>query len=610
MSSTDGSQLITFVFADLESSTRLWETVPDAMAAALERHDVILNGAVKSSNGRVLKGTGDGIMAVFSSAPHAVKACLEAQQRLQDEPWRETGPLRTRMGIHTGEPQARGGDYFGPPVNRAARIMAAAHGGQVLLSTVAAGLARDRLPDDASLRDLGEQRLKDLLQSERIFQLVHPRVQVEFPPLRSLDRRPNNLPIQLSEFLGRDAELNEIHRLLADPGLRLLTLAGPGGIGKTRLALQAAADLIDRFDGGLYFVDLSPVRQAEAAFDSIVRAVGLTGAGQGQPLDVLREALATREVLLLLDNFEQVMDAADGVADLLHVCSKLKVLVTSREALRLRGERLFQVPSLSLPPEGSPPQRAESVAGYEAVRLFLQRAREVHPDFALTDDNAAAIAEICTRLDGLPLAIELAAARLRLFSPVELRERLRGRFELLRGGSRDLPARQRTLRSTIEWSYELLDEEERSLFRVLSVFAPTRVTAVEEVATRLGRLKTVDIVDRLISLTDKSLVRSWNGAGPMRLSMLETVREYAEERLREEADLSAATRRAHAEYFAELALEMGACLGGSERERTLDELEAEIGNLRAAWRHWVEAGDLERLKDLVDSLWILYDARG
>jgi predicted ATPase/class 3 adenylate cyclase len=610
MSSDYGSEIITFLFADLESSTRLWETVPDAMAAALERHDAILDDAVSNANGHVLKRTGDGIMAIFSSASDGVRACVEAQQRLQDEPWPETGPLRVRMGMHAGQPQQRAGDFFGPPVNRAARIMGAAHGGQVLLSAVTAELARDRLPDDVALRDLGEQRLKDLLQPERIFQLLHPALPAEFAPVETLDRRPNNLPTQISEFLGREVELSEIQGLLGEAGVRLLTLVGPGGIGKTRLALQAAADQIDRFDDGLYLVDLSPVRDRDAVFESIVRAVGLTGTSPDSPLDALKQGLAGRELLLLLDNFEQVIDAAADIAKLLAACPRLKVLVTSREALRLRGERLFHVPPLGLPAEGSLRAGAQTLAGYEAVRLFSERAREAQPGFALTDDNAAAVAEICARLDGLPLAIELAAARLRLFSPEELRDRLRGRLELLRGGARDLPARQRTLRSTIEWSYELLDEEERSLFGVLSVFSPTGVTAVEEVAIRLEQLRDVDVIDRLASLTDKSLVLSRNGSGFVQLTMLETIRDYAEERLEGQVGLGAAARRAHAEYFAEFAGAARDRLEGPQRDEALDELEAQLGNLRTAWRYWVEAANLEKLNDLVDALWALYDARG
>jgi len=603
-------ETLTFVFTDLESSTRLWEQFPDAMRAAVERHDAILSDAVERSAGRVVKALGDGLMAVFSSAPDGVRACLEAQRMLHGETWEETGPLRVRIGLHAGEAQPRAGDYYGPPVNRAARIMAAGHGGQVLLSALVAELAAERLPDGAGLRDLGDHRLKDLSQPERIFQLVHPALAGEFPPLSTLSRRPNNLPTQTSEFLGREAQLSAIRDLVDTAGVRLLTLTGPGGIGKTRLALQAAAEEIDRFDEGVYFVDLSAARDPRAAFEAVVRAVGLTETSEEGPFDVLTRGLAGKQMLLLLDNFEQVMDAAEGLAELLQRCAELKVLVTSREALRVRGEHLLAVPPLSLPAVDGGPVSTEVVSASEAVRLFLERAREARPGFALTDENAVAVAEISARLDGLPLALELAAARLQLFSPQELRDRLRSRLELLGRGPRDLPARQRTLRGTIEWSYELLDEEERSIFRLLAVFSPTRVEAIEEVAGRLEPLEDLDVVDALTSLVDKSLVRGVDARGAQRLSMLETIREYASEQLEDEPELAASARRAHAEHFADFARSRRERLYGPERDDTLDELASELGNLLSAWRHWVAAGDLEQLAKLLDALWVLDDARG
>ena len=589
------NETLTFVFTDLESSTRLWEEAPEAMKGAIERHDAILREAVEESDGRVVKIMGDGVMAVFSSAAAGVEACLRAQQALRAEPWLGTGPLRVRMGMHAGAALERGDDFFGPPINRAARIMAAAHGGQVLLSERAAELARAGLPNRAALRDLGEHRLKDLFQPEHIFQLVHPALASDFLPLRTLGYRPNNLPTQTSEFLGREAQLAAIRDLLDTAGVRLLTLTGPGGIGKTRLALQAAADQIDRFEDGVYFVELSAVREPDAVFEAIGRAVGLSGTSDERPLDVLKQELAARHMLLLLDNFEQVMDAVDRVADLLQQCSQLKILVTSREALSVRGEHLLAVPPLSVP---------------DGVQLFVERAREARPGFALTDDNAAAVEEICARLDGLPLAIELAAARVKLFSPHELSDRLRSRLDLLGRGPRDLPARQRTLRSTIEWSYQLLDAEERAIFHALSVFSPTTVEVVEEVVGRLESLQAIDVVDRLTSLVDKSLVQSVEGDGAQRLSMLETIREYAGERLEDEPGLAAAAERAHAEYFSGFAQGRRDRLYGPEREDTLAALELELGNLLTAWRYWVAAQDLQQLAKLLDGLWVLHEARG
>jgi predicted ATPase/class 3 adenylate cyclase len=602
-------ELHVYLFADLESSTRLWQMFPTQMGSALARHDAILREAIEQSGGRVVKTTGDGLMAVFTSAADAINASLDAQMRLRDEPWGETGPLRVRMGMHVGEGQPRGGDYYGPAVNRAARISAAAHGGQVLLSALAAELAEARLPAGATLRDLGEHRLKDLFRSERIYQLVHRELPGEFPPLATLSQHPNNLPAQTSELLGRDAQLDSIRRLLDSPTVRLLTLTGPGGIGKTRLALQAAADQIDRFDDGVYFVDLSPIREPDAVFEAIVRAVGLTGTADDKPVDILRQQLRDRQMLLVLDNFEQIIDAAGGVVDLLQICPQVKVLVTSREALRVRGEHLLPIPPLSFPDAGQP-LSVDSAVAHEAIWLFVERAQEVRPDFSLTEDNVFTVVEICARLDGLPLAIELAASRLKLFSVEELRNRLSSRLELLRGGPRDLPARQRTLRDTIEWSYDLLEPEERTIFQLFSAFTPTRLQTIEDLPDRLDPIQDVDVVDRLTSLLDKSLVRTIGVNGHQQLSMLETIREFAAERLADEYDFASVVSRVHAEYFSDFARSQRERLVGSRREQALGDLLGELANLMKAWRYWVEAGDLEQLNRLLDGLWALYDARG
>jgi predicted ATPase/class 3 adenylate cyclase len=609
MTSEPSLDALTFVFTDLESSTRLWERFPEAMNGAMERHDAILQEAVEDFDGRVVKIMGDGVMAVFSSAADAVEACLRAQRTLRDETWRDTGPLHVRMGIHVGEAVERGDDFLGPPVNRAARIMAAAHGGQVLLSGDAADVAQHGLPEGAVLRDLGEHQLKDLFQPEHIFQLVHPALAREFPPLATLSQRPNNLPTQTSEFLGREAQLAAIRDLLDADGVRLLTLTGPGGIGKTRLALQAAADQIDRYEDGVYFVDVADARHADAVFDAIARAVGLTRKSEERLIDVLKRELRARHMLLVVDNFEQVMAAAEGLTDLLQRCSQVKVLVTSREALSVRGEHLLGVPPLAVP-AADRAMSAELVEESEAVRLFVERAREARPGFTLTDDNASAVAEITSRLDGLPLALELAAARAKLFSPQELRDRLRSRLDLLARGPRDLPVRQRTLRSTIDWSYQLLDEEERAILQLLSVFSPTRIEAVEGVGVRLESLRAIDVVDALTSLMDKSLVHPVEGAGPQRLSMLGTIRDYAGERLNDNPRLHGAARHAHAAYFSDFADGRADRLYGPEREATLADLELELGNLLSAWRYWVAAGNLEELEKLLDGLWLLHDARG
>lgn len=610
---------LTFLFTDLEGSTRLWQQFPDAMKTILARHDELVRAAVEGCNGQVVKTTGDGFHAAFASAQDGLRACIRAQQSLLGETWGETGPLQVRMGLHIGEAQQRGGDYYGTAVNRAARLMSAANGGQVLLSAAVAGMVVDHLPDGVSLRDLGEHRLKDLQRPEHVFQLVHPGLPSDFPAIASLNRLPNNLPSQPTLFVGRGAELDEIKDLLVADPVRLVTLTGPGGTGKTRLALQSGAELIDRFVDGTYFIDLAPIRDPNLVLATIARTIGLSESSNGSMLDDLKGQLRGKTMLLLLDNFEQVTSAAVHVAELLQFCPRLKLLATSREALRLRGEHLYPVPPLGLPQVDLRPPKPEELAQYEAVQLFLERAQAVRPNFELTEENAEAIAELCLRLDGLPLAIELAAARIRLFSPQALRQRLGSRLKLLRGGARDLPERQQTLRDTIDWSYELLEGHEKTLFEVVSIFSGCTFEAVEAVAGAIERLSEseVDIVEGLVSLIDKSLVRlsddsapSNDGDGEPRLRMLETIREYAAERLEADPDLHAAACQAHAAYFADFAQRGWRRMAGSEREAAMAEMTAEVENLKIAWRYWTAGGDLEQLHKMVNGLWLLYDGRG
>jgi predicted ATPase/class 3 adenylate cyclase len=606
------SQTLAFLFTDIEGSSRLWEQYRQRMTDALERHDAILREAVESSNGQVVKTTGDGFMVVFASAADGVSACLKAQHELASAAWGETGALRVRMALHVGEAARRNGDYYGPTLNRAARVMSAGHGGQVLLSAAAAALVVDQLPEGSTLHDLGEHRLKDLGHPERVFQLVHPDLPTTFPPLVTLSRRTNELPGEPSAFVGRAAELKKIRERLEDESVRLLTLTGPGGIGKTRLALRAAADQAERFEDGAVFVDLSAAHDSASMLAAIARPLGLNETREPL-LDELARELRDQHLLLILDNFEQVTASATTAAKLLVDCPRLKLLVTSREALHVRGEHLFAVPPLSLPSPARRQASGEQLARYEAIQLFVERAREVEPEFRLTDDNAASVVEICQRLDGLPLAIELATARINVFSPEALRDRLTSRLGLLHGGAQDLPARQQTLRSTIEWSYQLLEPGEQRLFELLSVFSGISFDAVEAVADEIEHLRGagIETLDGLASLTDKSLIRQAEAlGGEPRLAMLETIREYAAERLDDLPDLSAAARRAHAVYFADYAQREWERLSGDQVDTALAAMAAETENLRLAWRYWVVERDLNQLNRLVDSLWLLYDRQG
>ena len=407
---------LTFLFTDIEGSTKLWEANAPAMQAALARHDELLRSVIEERGGYVFKTVGDAFCCAFWTATDALDAALEVQRTLFEEEWQQTGPLRVRMALHTGAAEEREGDYFGPPVNRVARLLSAGHGGQVLLSLPTQELVRDQLPKDTSLIDLGERHLKDLFRPERVFQLLAPGLPSEFPPLRTLEAYRNNLPLQPTPLVGREREVSEVCEILRGDETRHLTLTGPGGIGKTRLALQAAADLLDDFPDGTFFAQLATFTDSELLLPSVAETLGVREVGE-QPLDErLKEYLSERRLLLVLDNFEQVLEAAPAVSELLAGAAGLKVLATSRTPLRLYGEHVFPVPPLSMPDLNSPPP-LERLTQYEAVRLFVERASAVKPDFEVTNDSAPAVAEICARLDGLPLAIELAAARITMLPP-------------------------------------------------------------------------------------------------------------------------------------------------------------------------------------------------
>jgi predicted ATPase/class 3 adenylate cyclase len=589
---------LTFLFSDIEGSTRLLEALGEDYGSTLERHHEIFRAVFEEQRAIEVANEGDSFFAVCERAVDAVEVAVRVQRALAQERWPHESRVLVRMGLHTGEASLAGGTYVGLDIHRAARIMAAAHGGQILASDATRALV-ERDVERIAFRDLGQHRLRDLAERERLFQVVADGLGSEFPPLRTLDGTRNDLPIPPSELIGRDFELLTISERLASPAVRLLTLLGPGGIGKTRLALQVANDEGTHFEDGIYFVDLAGARTRDAVLQAITAAVLIEPTRDSDLRSALVAQLEGRHLLLLLDNFEQVVEAADDIALLLERCPRLKLLVTSREALRIRSEHLFPVEPLALP--AAQAVTADEIARAGAVLLFVDRAQRARPDFVLTDENAPAVAEICLRLDGLPLALELAAARLRLLSPAELLERLRNRFEVLSGGARDLPARHRTLRGTIAWSYELLDDDERRVFELLSLFPSARLEAVELVAARLAPLADVDVVERLASLVDKSLIRFVEGDAGQRLTMLGTIREYASEQLLSEPEFEHDARRQHAEFYAALAT--------AERGE-LVRLGDEIGNLEAAWSFFLELGDAARLSALLDSLWPLFDARG
>jgi len=608
------SGTVTFLFTDIEGSTDLAQRVPDALPALLARHHAILRQAIEAQDGFVFQIIGDAFCAAFRTAPFALAAALSAQRMLVAERW-DPAPVRVRMGIHTGEAQAGAADsvaggYTGySTLARVQRVMSVAHGGQILLSSTSAELAHDALPAGTSLRDLGEHKLKGMAHRERLWQVVATGLPADFPPLPALDTAPSNLPGMLSRFVGRTHELREVKERLAQS--RLLTLLGPGGTGKTRLAVQAAREQLEDYEDRVYFVDLSSSRDADAVLAAIARTIGVRETSHHPLIDELKGQIKSQRILSLLDNFEQVTSAAPSVAELLRDCPELRMLVTSREALHVRGEIVYPVQPLALPHIESRHPSFEELAESEAVQFFVERAQAVRPGFQLTAANAQAVAEICARLDGLPLAIELATARLNVFTPQALAERLGNRLSLLRGGARDLPARQQTLRSTIDWSYEMLGAGEQDVFKLLALFSGATFEAVEAVAARIGRLEALDIIETVGSLVDKSLIGQTEEAnGESRLLMLETIREFAAARLAEDTELQASARRAHAAYFADLTQRQWKLLTGDGREAALATLTADLENIRSAWRYWAMEGDLEQLGKLTDSLWLLYDARG
>jgi len=584
--------LSTFLITDIEGSTRLWEEHAAAMGEALARHDRRLREAIGGAGGSIIKTTGDGVLAIFESPPAAVEAALAAQRGLRSEGWGELGSLRVRMAIHAGVAESRDDDYFGPALNRVARILAIGHGDQVICSAVAAVLARDRLPVDVELRDLGSHRLRDLDRPEQVFQVVVPDLPREFPPLRSVSAGRSNLPVQLTSFIGREKELSEIAQLLDRH--RLVTLIGVGGTGKTRLMLEAATRAAGRYVDGVWLAELASLSEPSQIPSEIGRALGAPEVPGVPAMATAAAFLADKELLLLLDNAEHLVDGvAETAGRLLGAAPRLRVLTTSREALALPGEAVVHLQSLSCPAVDrsglDDPVGVDAAAATEAVRLFADRAAFVDPDFALSPSNVAAVTEICRRLDGIPLAIELAAARVSVMSPVDIAARLGDRFRLLAGGRRAAVPRQQTLQALIDWSWDLLTEDDRRLLRRLSVFVGgwTASLAAEVVGDELDPLDEVELIDGLGRLVDRSLVQVDLGA-TTRYRMLETIRQYARDKLIA-ADEATTYADRHFAAFAKLAAEAEAPLRGPTMVDWLDRLDAELDNIGAALEWGLEA---------------------
>jgi predicted ATPase/class 3 adenylate cyclase len=598
---------VTFLFTDVEGSTELVASLGDRYAALVERHSALLRDEFARHHGVEVSTEGDSFFVVFSSAADAVASAVAAQRALSVEPWPGGSAVRVRMGAHTGAGVKGGDSYVGLDVHRAARIASAAHGGQIVVSEATRSLVEPTSSASTRFQDLGWHRLKGLGRPERIYQVEADGIPSEFPPLRSLNARPNNLPVNLATFVGRAKQLDEIGRVLEST--RLLTLTGPGGTGKSRLAVRAAEEFINDYEHGCWFVSLGTLRDPELVPPTIAAALGVSITGDRSVMNALASWLASRRLLLVLDNFEQVSDAAPYVAELLGGAPGLRVIVTSRAPLHVYGERQYPVPPLDT---SGPPAQATGLAvgqlsRIEAVQLLVERAKAVRPEFRLTETNASAVAGLVVRLDGLPLAIELAAARIALLTPAEMLARLHEGLAVLADSSGALPERQRTMLAVIEWSYNLLAPAERELFARLSIFRGSfALEAAERICEEGGHGR---LLDGVASLVDKSLLRSEAVGNETRFSMLETVRDYARERLLETGEFGLLVAR-HASYFLGMAIEAEPHLSGPDQVNWVERLEREHDNIRAALGRDLPQDALDQSLYAAGALWRFWQLRG
>ncbi|MET0442213.1 MAG: adenylate/guanylate cyclase domain-containing protein [Casimicrobiaceae bacterium] len=571
------SPVLTFLFTDIEGSTSKWDEQPEQMAQAVGRHDALLRDLVQLHKGRIVKTTGDGIYAAFESPVDGVAAVVDIQLAFLDPGATAGMGLRVRCGLHSGPVQSRDNDYFGSTINRTARIMNAAHGGQIVVSAAIAEQARDRLPPEVSLKDLGTVRLKGLATSEAVFQVVHPKLYQNFPALRELEATPNNLPQQLTSFIGREREREEIEEMLG--GTRLLTLLGMGGLGKTRLSLQVGTSMMDAYPDGVWFIDLQTVRDDALVASETARVLGVREEPGRPLLQTLCAHLKTRKLMLIIDNCEQVIEVCADVANaILRSAPEVRIIATSRIALRVPGEQTYVVQPLPVPMRNAD---AETLAKSTSVQLFVQRAKLHKPSFDLTEKEAPAVAELVYRLEGIPLAIELAAARVRSLSVADINKRLNDRYKILTGGDRTLQARQQTLRALIDWSYDLLEDNEQILLARLSVFAGGFELPAIEAICGTDPLDVADVLDIITSLVEKSLLRVEDGEDGARYRMLETIRDYAREKLLMR-DEQIATGVAHANYFLTVARSGNQGLDGPDEALWMRRLEDALDDLRAA----------------------------